>query len=242
MSTRKLKRRNAMSDQTQTLLDAALLHVPFDGWSDDALKAAASDAGIDLATARASFPRGGVDLALAYHRRGDVLMAAQLAPQDLSHLRFRDRIALAVRARIEAAEDRELVRRGTTLFALPPYAPDGARAIWGTADLIWTTLGDTSTDYNWYTKRATLAAVYSSTVLYWLGDDSPNAQATWNFLDRRIDGVMQFERVKGAVEKNPLLRAAFAGPRAVLSCLKAPARAPQTDLPGYVSPPPTQQG
>ena len=226
-----------MSEQIETLLDAALLHVPFDGWSDEALKAAASDVGIDIATARALFPRGGVDLALAYHRRGDDQMASWLANEDMSHLRFRDRIALAVRTRIELAEDRELVRRGTTLFALPPYAPDGARAIWGTVDLIWTTLGDTSTDYNWYTKRATLAGVYSSTLLYWLGDDSPAAQASWNFLDRRIDGVMQFERVKGAVEKNPVLRAAFAGPRAILSCIKAPASAPRTDLPGYVRPP-----
>ena len=226
-----------MSEQIETLLDAALLHVPFDGWSDEALKAAASDVGIDIATARALFPRGGVDLALAYHRRGDDQMASRLANEDMSHLRFRDRIALAVRTRIELAEDRELVRRGTTLFALPPYAPDGARAIWGTVDLIWTTLGDTSTDYNWYTKRATLAGVYSSTLLYWLGDDSPAAQASWNFLDRRIDGVMQFERVKGAVEKNPVLRATFAGPRAILSCIKAPASAPRTDLPGYVRPP-----
>jgi ubiquinone biosynthesis protein COQ9 len=231
-----------MTDQSDAILDAALLHVPFDGWSDAAMKAAAADCGIDLATARAVFPRGGVDLALAYHRRGDAAMAARLLAEDLGQLRFRDRIALAVRYRLEAAEDRELVRRGTTLFALPPYAADGARAIWGTADLIWNTLGDISQDYNWYTKRATLAGVYSATVLFWLGDDTPGAQATWSFLDRRIDGVMQVERIKGALAKNPLARAAFAGPRAVLSCLKAPARAAQADLPGYLHPKTPQQG
>lgn len=231
-----------MTDLTETLLDAALIHVPFDGWSDEALRAAAADCGIDLATARAVFPRRGVDMALAYHRRGDRQMAERLAAEDLSELRFRDRIAFAVRARIEAAEDRELVRRGATLFALPHHAADGAGAIWGTADLIWSTLGDTSEDYNWYTKRATLSGVYSATVLFWLGDDSPGAQATWNFLDRRIDGVMQFERVKGAVEKNPLARALLAGPRALLSCVKAPARRAPDDLPGHMPTPPAQQG
>ena len=225
-----------MTDQSEKLLDAALIHVPFDGWSDEALRAAATDCGIDMATARALYPRGGVDLALAFHRRGDQIMAARLAAEDLSHMRFRDRVGHAIRARIEAAEDRELVRRGTTLFALPPYAPDGMRAIWGTADLIWTTLGDRSDDYNWYTKRATLSGVYSSTVLYWLGDDSPQAQATWNFLDRRIDGVMQFERLKGAVEKNPVARTLLAGPRAVLACIKPPASATRADMPGYVRP------
>lgn len=222
-----------MTDQATALLDAALIHVPFDGWSEDALRGACADTGIDLATARALYPRGGVDLALAYHRRGDAQMAARLASEDLTHLRFRDRIATAVRYRIEAAEDRELVRRGTTLFALPPYAADGVSAIWGTVDLIWTSLGDSSTDYNWYTKRATLAGVYSSTVLYWLGDDSPGAAATWSFLDRRIDEVMQFERVKGAVQKNLLGRLLMAGPNALLSCVRAPVRSARDDLPGY---------
>lgn len=223
-----------MTDLTEKLLDAALIHVPFDGWGDAALRAAAADCGVDMAAARAVFPRGGVDMARAFHARGDAVMLARLADHDLSQLRFRDRVALAVRLRLEAAEDRELVRRGSTLFALPPYAADGARAIWGTADAIWTALGDGATDYNWYTKRATLSGVYSATVLFWLGDDSPNAEATWEFLDRRIDGVMQVERVKGAVRKNPVLRGLFAGPSAVLSCIKAPNSRARPDLPGYM--------
>lgn len=227
-----------MTDLTEKLLDAALIHVPFDGWGDAALRAAAADCGVDKAAARAVFPRGGVDMALAYHARGDALMLARLAEHDLSQLRIRERIALAVRLRLEAAEDRELVRRGSTLFALPIYAADGARAIWGTADAIWTALGDTATDYNWYTKRATLAGVYSATVLFWLGDDSEGAQATWAFLDRRIDGVMQIERVKGAARKNPVLRTLFAGPSAVLSCIKAPSSRARPDLPGYMPPKP----
>jgi ubiquinone biosynthesis protein COQ9 len=223
-----------MTDLSEKLLDAALIHVPFDGWSDAALRAAAADCGVDMAAAKAIFPRGGIDIALAFHTRGDALMLAKLADQDLSQLRIRDRITLAVKLRLEVAEDRELVRRGTTLFALPIHAAEGARAIWGTADAIWTALGDSATDYNWYTKRATLAGVYSATVLFWLGDDSPNAQATWEFLDRRIDGVMQVERVKGAVRKNPVLRTLFAGPSAVLSCIKAPSSTARSNLPGYM--------
>lgn len=225
-----------MTELRETLLDAALLHVPFDGWSDDALRAAARDLTLDLATAREVFPRGGVDMAIAFHKRGDAQMLRALKAQAMQDLRFRDRVALAVRLRIEAAQDRELVRRGTTLFALPPYAAEGARLIWGTADQIWTGLGDSAQDYNWYTKRATLSAVYSATVLFWLGDDSAGAQDTWAFLDRRIDGVMQVERVKGALRKNPLASALMSGPKAVLSCIKAPAPTAPTDLPGYVSP------
>ena len=216
-------------DIRQKLLEAALAHVPFDGWSDKTLRLAAGECGVDVALARAVFPRGGVDLALAYHALGDAEMAARLAAMDLSALRYRDRIATAIRTRLDLA-DLELVRRGTTLFSLPQHAADGARAIWGTADRIWTALGDTSQDVNWYSKRATLAAVYGATVLYWLGDTSDGHQATWDFLDRRIDGVMQVEKLKARVRENPLGKAILAGPVKLMESIRAP-RLPD-NLPG----------
>ena len=211
------------------VLDAALSHVPFDGWSERTLAAAITDAGVAPALARSLFPRGGVDLALAYHQRGDEAMVAALSQRNLTALRFRDRIALAVRLRLDSA-DRELVRRGTTLFSLPMHAADGARAIWQTADRIWTALGDTSQDLNWYSKRATLSAVYGATVLYWLGDESSDRQATWDFLDRRIDQVMQVEKLKASFRENPLGKAWMAGPGKLFETIRAP-KLPD-DLPG----------
>lgn len=218
------------------LLDTALLHVPFDGWSDVTFRAAIADCGVDPGLARSICPRGPVDLALAFHARDDAAMLERLQSEDLGTLKFRDRIAAAVRFRLEAVSDKEAVRRGTTLFALPPYAADGAKAIWGTCDLIWTALGDTSEDHNWYTKRATLSAVYSSTVLYWLGDDSPDHANTWSFLSRRIENVMQFEKLKAQVNDNPLLKPLMAGPNWLLGQLKAPSAAARDDLPGRVTP------
>lgn len=213
------------TDVKERLLDAALIHVPFDGWSEATFAAAIRDAGLDRAVARAACPRGAVDLALAYHQRGDAQMLARLAETDLTALRYRDRVALAVRYRLEAAEDKELVRRGTTLFSLPLYAPDGARAIWNTCDKIWMALGDTSDDINWYTKRATLSGVYGATVLFWLGDDSLDHQATWAFLDRRIDDVMRFEKFKATVRDNKALSSLLAAPMAVLGKIRAPGKA-----------------
>lgn len=214
----------------ESLLEAALPHVPFDGWSEATFQAAAQDAGVDLPLARVVCPRGAVDLAAAWHRRGDAKMRLRLAQQDLSALRFRDRVALAVRLRLELA-DRELVRRGAALSALPQNAGMGAKLIWGTADAIWEALGDGSDDLNWYSKRTTLAAVYSATVLYWLGDTSEGDAATWEFLDRRIDNVMQVEKMKAQVRDNRVLRTVFAGPIWLAGKVKAPgARA--EDLPG----------
>ena len=146
-------------------------------------------------------------------------------------MRFRDQVAQAVRLRLETVEDKEAVRRGVTLFALPMHAAEGAKLIWGTADHIWTALGDTSDDINWYTKRVTLSGVYSSTVLYWLGDDSLDNQATWAFLERRIDDVMQVEQVKAQVRKAPGLGKLIKGADAFLTRVKPP-KTRRTDLPG----------
>ncbi|MFC6641429.1 MULTISPECIES: COQ9 family protein [Sulfitobacter] len=224
------------ADPQDQMLDAALMHVPFDGWSPATFNAAIKDSGLDPALARAVCPRGSVDLAVAYHRRGDAKMLEGLAEADLANLRFRDRIAKAVRLRLEAG-DREAIRRGSTLFALPHHAPEGAGLIWETSDKIWTALGDTSDDVNWYSKRATLSGVYSATLLYWLGDASEGHQATWSFLDRRIDDVMQIEKLKAQVRESPTLSRLMAGPNWLLSHIKAPRGQQDPDLPGRWTPP-----
>jgi ubiquinone biosynthesis protein COQ9 len=221
-------------DLKARLLDAALAHVPFDGWSETTFRAAVADTGADMAAARAVCPRGAVDLALLYHHRGDEEMRRRIGAANLHGLRFRDRVAAAVRFRIEAVTDKEAVRRGTALFSLPQYAADGAKAVWGTADAIWEALGDASDDYNWYTKRATLSGVYGATVLYWLGDESPENRDTWAFLDRRIEDVMRIEKVKAEVRKNPVLSRLVAGPEWVLSRIRPPAKVARTDLPGML--------
>lgn len=213
-----------MHETTERLAHAALAHVPFDGWSDTTFRAACADAGVSEALARVHCPRGAVDLALAAHALGDAELRARLASEDLSHLRLRDRVAQAVIWRLDAAGDREVVRRATALFALPHLAADGARAIWQTADTIWTGLGDTADDLNWYSKRAILASVYAATVLYWLGDDSEGASATRDFLDRRIAGVMAIEQTKAKLRENPVTKPLMDLQARVAAMVKAPAR------------------
>lgn len=215
----------------RAVIHAALPHVVFDGWTDRTLARAVEDAGVDPGLSRLAFPRGGVDLALGYHYQLDADLGEDLAGADLAGLRFRDRIAHAIMRRLEMA-DREAVRRGAALFALPLYAADGARAVWHTADTIWTALGDTSRDYNWYTKRTTLSAVYSSCALFWLGDTSVGTSATRDFVNRRIDDVMRFEDVKARIRKNPVAAKLLQGPSRLLDRIKAPDDTASSDLPG----------
>lgn len=223
---------NSTDTAKAAILQAALPLVPFDGWSEATLRAAVADSGVAAGLASALFPRGAVDLALAWHRQGDRAMADRLATIDLVGLRIRDRVATAVRYRLEASADKELVRRGSALFALPQHCADGMGALWGTADAIWCALGDSARDINWYSKRASLAAVYAATVLYWLGDTSPDQQPTRDFLDRRIENVMQVEKLKARARDSWAGKAMLAGPLNFLTKINAPV--PRDDMPGSV--------
>jgi len=214
------------------LLDAILPHVAFDGWGRSAFVAAVGDTGIDPAVAGAVCPRGAIDLAVAFHKAGDAAMVARAKREPVDDLRYSDRVAQLVRYRLEAVTDKEAVRRGSTLFALPQHAGEGAGLIWGTADAIWEALGDTSADVNWYTKRATLSGVYGSTVLYWLGDDSLDHQSTWEFLDRRIANVMQIEKAKSQLRDNPLTKPLMQAHAWMGSFIKRPSPISGRDFPG----------
>lgn len=219
------------------LLDAILPHVAFDGWSETAFVTATVDAGIDPAEARRHCRRGAADLAVAFHERGDELMLERITAEPMDDLKIREKIKRALRIRLDVIEDKEAVRRGAALFALPHMAGEGARLVWNTADAVWDAIGDPSDDLNWYTKRAILSGVWSATVLYWLGDDSLEHQATDAFIERRIEDVMQFEKVKAQANKSRILRP-ITGPLGRLAgMVKAPTKMPRVDLPGsWMSP------
>ena len=174
------------------LLQASLAHVAFDGWSRTALRAAARDLGVDPVLAFNAYPGGEAELIEAFSTWADHRMLDALAERDLATMKVRDRIAAAVRLRLEQVEPhREAVRRGLAFFALPPNAALGVKCLYRTVDAIWYAAGDRATDYNFYTKRLLLAGVYSSTLLVWLNDASAGHEETWAFLERRIAEVLK---------------------------------------------------
>lgn len=181
------------------LVEAMLPHVAFDGWGNAALSAGAADLGIPDAVARLAFT-GSADMADAYIAWADAMMESALVPLNLPLMKIRERIRAAVLTRLDQAEPhREAVRRAAAILAQPQNAARAARTLWRTVDAIWRACGDTSTDYNFYTKRTILAAVYSATLLVWLSDESEGSAVTRAFLDRRIAGIMAFEKTKARV-------------------------------------------
>ena len=180
------------------LAAAAVGEVPFEGWSDAALRRAARDLALAPADIEAAFPDGARDLIEYWAATNDERMIDGLATVDLGALKVRERVALAIKLRLTGmASQREAMRRALSFLALPRNAALGTRLLYRTVDTIWYAVGDRSTDHNFYTKRALLAGVYAATVLYWLDDRSEGAAETWGFLERRLDQVMRLPRLIG---------------------------------------------
>jgi ubiquinone biosynthesis protein COQ9 len=181
--------------QRDRLLEAALVHIPFEGWSRRALFAGAADLELQPGAARRLFPRAGDDMLVHLERWADRQMLARVGP--LEGMRVRDRIATLVRTRLEVlGSHREAMRRATAARLLPSNGFAACGSLWRTVDLMWSAAGDDTRDASYYTKRSLLAAVWTSTFLFWLDDRSEGCADTWAFLERRIDNVMQIGRLR----------------------------------------------
>lgn len=182
------------------LADAMVDEAAFEGWTRTALAAAGCRLGLPPGEADRLFPGGAIQVLTHASERADLRTVEDMEKEGVAALKIRDRIKTAVRFRLERhAGNREGARRALALLSLPFNAGLGLKLLYKTVDAMWYAAGDTSTDFNFYTKRATLAGVYSSTLLYWLNDRSPGAEQTWAFLDRRIDDVMKIEKLKSQV-------------------------------------------
>lgn len=169
----------------------------FDGWGDAAIEHASAQAGIDPAVARLAFPGGAMDMIAAWVGTIDAAMVQALPAEKLAAMKIRERIRALVQFRLDAAGGKEeALRRALAIQALPQNAFAALRQGWRSADIMWRLAGDTATDYNHYTKRAILEGIYGATLAVFVGDESEGKTDTRAFLDRRIDGVMKFEKVK----------------------------------------------
>ena len=193
---------DAPSDRFRArLLEVFPTHAAALGWTDAAVKAAAAEAGLSDGEVALACPNGVVDLMDAFADRADRAMLERLSEIDLGALRIRDKVRAAVMARLEAQAPHKLAARAMTrALARPTRAPEAARLLWRTADRIWRALGDTSTDGNFYSKRAILSGVLASTYARWFADESEDNADTWAFLDARIENVMQFEKFKARLK------------------------------------------
>lgn len=200
----KKKGRSVKSDDTlkDQVLKAALKDVAFDGFSEALLAKAGKEAGLDKPTLTKLFPDGPSSLIEYFSSSIDGAMERRLQAMDLSKRKIRDRIKTAILTRLELlGPHKEAARRAAAALTLPTHASLGAKLMYRTVDAMWRAAGDTSTDFNFYSKRAILAGVYGAVLVRWFSDTSHDESATKAFLDARIENVMQFEKLKARAKE-----------------------------------------
>ena len=174
----------------------------FDGWNETALEAAAEMAGADFDVAKLAYAEkaiGGraMDMIDAWIESVDAKMLEELPAEKLSEMKIRERIFELVWFRLMAIEGlEEALRRAMAIMAMPQNAARSLQIGWRSADLMWRLAGDTATDYNHYTKRTILGSIYAATLAVFVEDMSEGKAETRAFLERRIAGVMKFEKAK----------------------------------------------
>ncbi len=189
-----------LDDLRLRLAPMVAANAAFDGWSKDAVTMAADGAGVDRDIAALAFDGGAMTMIEAWFASVDAAMLTGLSPEALAAMKIRERITALVEARLTVlAPHREALRRAQAILAMPKNASRAAQLGWHAADMMWRAAGDTAVDYNHYTKRATLGAVYAATMLVFVNDESEDFADTRAFLARRIEGIMNFEKAKARI-------------------------------------------
>ncbi len=189
------------------LIEAALPDAGRHGWRMETMEAAADSVGVDRLTLHRLFPDGLGDVLVAFASWADRQMVIRYQEvEDLDEWGTTAKVRFGVLARLEAlAPHKDAVRSSARLLAMPQHAAKAPGIVWRTADLIWYTAGDRSTDFNYYSKRSLLVGVLLSTLAFWMRDSSPEAERTHDFLDRRLENVLTVGKaigqVKGTAEK-----------------------------------------
>ena len=183
------------------LFSALLSHVPFDGWSDTALRAAAKDVGMEFALAQSYFPDA-LSMIAEHHRRTD---AAMVVPAEGG---VTAKVRAAILSRLAFMEgDREAVRRAASTLAMPHNLFAATKLAYQSADAIWLAVGSQDKGFDWATKRTSLIAVYSATLLYWMeGREPADVEA---YLDKQLERLLAVMKPLGQMKAR--VTGAFAG-------------------------------
>lgn len=183
------------------ILAAAYKHVPEHGFSLRAIGLGARDAGYpDISSG--ILPDGQFSL-IHYHlvaQRERLADRSRELLEDDSLTSVGDKVAALTWERLVG--NRDIIHRwqeALAIMAQPSYLPKSLAELAALSDDIWFLAGDKAVDPSWYTKRAALSMVYSSSELFMTNDRSPSFLETRQFLHRRLGEVQSVGGTVGAV-------------------------------------------
>lgn len=190
------------SDEIKLIIDKLIKTIPFEGISDETLLKVCTE--LNLTDSFCKF-QDGIYSALEYIAEDlNDAMKVELENSRLEDMKIRERIRFAVRIRLlnytKLPNYREFLKNILSFSILPKNTYFASKILYKTVSEIWYGIHDQSTDFNYYTKRAILAGVYLSAIIFFVRDYSENFEDTMAFLDKRINNVMTFQKLKTRVK------------------------------------------
>jgi ubiquinone biosynthesis protein COQ9 len=192
------------------LIRAMLTHVPFDGWTWEAMEQGAIDISFEKKKTSSSrieifknlFKNGSIDFIDVFSEMIDLEVKQNYNLIDPKPERVPEKIKKMIMIRLNLCQKyKEAVRSSIALTAIPTNAKTSVNILYRTCNSMWRLAGDKSTDFSFYTRRISLAAVYTSTLLFWLNDKSNYNVETEFFLDRRLKDVSKISSFKKPFSK-----------------------------------------
>ena len=201
MNTKRLDNNQIKID----LIKAMLIHVPFDGWTWHAMEQGAIDIGFEkkktsslrIKIFKDLFKNGSIDFIDIFSEIIDLEVKENYNSIEAKPERVPEKIKKIIMIRLKLCQKyKEAVRSSISLSAIPVNTKISLNILYRTCNSIWRIAGDKSTDFSFYTRRISLAAVYTSTLLFWLNDKSNNNNETEFFLDRRLKDISKISILK----------------------------------------------
>jgi ubiquinone biosynthesis protein COQ9 len=190
-------------ENKQKIISKFIELLQFEGWSNNTLEKAAKECGFDSGYLSIIYPGGISEFTNEFITECNDAALKVALDDNFAKLRTTQKVEEIIYRRIGTYHNVlgsiDNVRKFVGYCGNPVNVPGSLRNIYSFSSDVWYLLGDKSTDFNYYTKRISLSAIYTKCMLYSLSDKSDNLTQTKKYIQKSIDGLMKINKLKQKV-------------------------------------------
>ena len=177
------------------ILSEAKSYVVKCGWSEEMFNKVALNSKYESSVIFTLFPKGYISLIQLYLDEINKKMNDESKKLNLIRFRVHERIKELCILRFKImVKEKKVISKTFFHLLLPSNYSFCIKNLYKTVDQIWFLAGDNSTDFNFYSKRAILASIYSAAILHFINND--NFEETIRLLNRLLKKVSKIPKIK----------------------------------------------
>jgi len=196
----KIKMRiNNLNSRRKKVLNISKKFIVKNGWNENLFLKLSENSKYKIDELKVLFPNGYTALLEFYLNELNAEMILSSKKINLIRMKTHQRIKALIMLRLNNLQkEKDLFKKTYFILALPKHSKIAVMSLYKTVDEMWFLAGDISTDFNFYSKRAILASIYSATILYWINNN--NLKQTTKFLDNQLAKVSKIPEIKNKIK------------------------------------------